>query len=75
MSGISDAAKVRIVIGIIGFIMILSALGIVFGGSFSFSNTGGIAGSIKLAVIGVIFLAIATKGEICGACCDCGDCC
>ena len=68
MSGISDAAKVRIVIGIIGFIMILSALGIVFGGSFS-------AGSIKLAVIGVIFLAIATKGEICGACCDCGDCC
>ncbi|MFX1453885.1 MAG: hypothetical protein ACFFDB_00785 [Promethearchaeota archaeon] len=66
----SESAKIRLVLGLIGFIMLLSALGIflsgmsgIFGGGSG--GLGGLAGVITLGVIGFIFLAIATKGEIC----------
>ncbi|MFW9821519.1 MAG: hypothetical protein ACFFE4_01200 [Candidatus Thorarchaeota archaeon] len=62
--GMSEGAKIRLVLGIVGFIMVLSAIGMfVTGMSGGFS--GGFTGIIVLAVIGFIFLAIATKGEIC----------
>jgi hypothetical protein len=54
----------------IGFIMVLSAMGMFFSGlSNNFGNsTGAFPGMITLGVIGFIFLAIATKGEICNGC-------
>jgi hypothetical protein len=62
----SEGTQVRIVLGIIGLIMLLSAAGIFFTGlSGGFS---GISVPITLGVIGFIFLAIATKGECCNGC-------
>jgi hypothetical protein len=63
-SGMSEGAKIRVGLGIIGLIMVLSALGMFMSG-MSGGFSGGFTGIIVLAVIGVIFLAIATKGEIC----------
>lgn len=69
-SGMSEGVQIRIVLGIIGIVMLLSAGGIILSGlSGIFSGGfGGLAGAITLGVIGVIFLAIATKGEICDCC-------
>jgi hypothetical protein len=68
----SEGTQIRIVLGVIGLIMLLSAVGIFLSGlSGIFSGgLGGLAGPITLGVIGFIFLAIATKGAIC----DCDPC-
>ena len=65
-SGVYDEAKIRLVLGIIGLIMLVSA-----GGMF-LSGLGPPPGSsvilpviITLVVIGIILLAIATEGSIC----------
>ncbi|MFX1453886.1 MAG: hypothetical protein ACFFDB_00790 [Promethearchaeota archaeon] len=72
-TGMSEGAKIRLVLGIIGAIMLLSAVVIflsgmseIFSGSF-----GRLTGLITLAVIGFILLAIATKGDICDCNCNC----
>ena len=54
---LSDSAKIRIVFGIIGLIMVIVALGML--------SSGSLMTMLTLLVIGFIFLVIATKGEIC----------
>ena len=70
----------RIIFGIIGVFLLLAAAAVTYGG---FGGFGGFGSSlpfvITLAVIGVVILAIVTKGICCYAgigCsdCDCGDC-
>jgi len=63
-AGMSSGTQIRIIFGLIGFILLMSGVGMI--------STGGLGGNfmvmITLMVIGFIFLAIATKGEICCSC-------
>lgn len=63
-TGMSSSTQIRIVFGLIGFILLMSGVGML--------STGGLGGNfttmIALMVIGFIFLAVATKGEICCSC-------
>ena len=75
-----DLVAARIIFGIIGLFLILAAVGLVLGGFGGIGGIGGFGSSlsfgITLAVIGVIILAVVTKGICCmvGTGCDCGDC-
>ncbi|MHA1234017.1 MAG: zinc-ribbon domain-containing protein [Promethearchaeota archaeon] len=73
----------RVIFGIIGVVLLIAAAVVTYGG---FGGYGGYGSTlpfvISLAVIGVVILAIVTKGICCyagigcGDCssCDCGDC-
>ncbi len=69
-----DLVAARIIFGIIGLFLLLAAVGITLGGFGGFGSS--LPSGITLAVIGVVILAIVTKGICCfvGAGCDCGDC-
>jgi len=60
----SSGTQARVVVGLIGFILLMSGVGML--------ATGGLGGNfttmIGLMVVGFIFLAIASKGEICCSC-------
>ena len=72
----SDIIAVKIIFGILGAILLLAGVGVFTSGGFGSNLPLG----ITLAIIGVVMLAIVTKGVCCYAgctdCggCDCGDC-
>jgi hypothetical protein len=65
----------RVIFGIIGVFLLITAVAVTYGG---FGGFGGFGSSlpfvITLAVIGVVILAIVTKGICCYAGIGCGDC-
>ena len=72
-----DLVGARIIFGIIGVFLLLAAVGLTLGGFGGFGGFGStLPFGITLAIIGVVILAIVTKGICCfvGAGCDCGDC-